>query len=426
MTTAEELKPNLLRGPRSYFTDLDPKDQGYNQDEVLRKLKLQLLTKDKIVIAASSLFHNIGLTLFMKDEGLTKCLQRGIIVPAIRNQFNSVDGFFESKQQEGYSPNSKSFFSNHVKQFVSWNLNENTKWFHRTFVNNLRDDNSILRKQTQLPSEQVNAFIQCIEGLLKQRIPNERFLRREDIEVCAKKFGYDIYAYLINFANLIYRLSGARVVNSEGHFPQSNLVKLGIAGNDYLLSDTRVFWELFIEAAISNLSMIAKLTPSRLDSLSIKDVLKIREGLFDYAFSTTFDSLMRQVKDQAEIHDPERLLMKQEEISTISEKLGKILRERISSELKASSIIDKMEGIFQLASVFELFTGGFIIGTVGALKSIPEITSVFSPRLAEAIKSRIETAQRIIYSKTEWHPRQKKALLHGYKALLDFGFPDGI
>ena len=423
---AKELKPNTLTGPRSYFTDLDPKDQSCSADVVLRKLKLQLLTKDKIVIAASSLFHDIGLTLFMKDEGLAKCLQRGIIVPAIRNQFDSVEGFFEAKQREGYSSNSKAFYSNHVSEFVSWDLFENAEWFHRTFVSNLRDDSSILRKQTNLSPAKVDIFVQCIEELFENRKPDERFLRRTDVGICAEPYGYDIYTYLNNFSNLIYRLSGARVVNSEGHFPQSNLTQIGIAGNDHLLSDARVFWELFVEAVISNLSVVARLTPTRLDSLSIKDILKIREGLFDYAFSTTYDSLMNQVKDQTELHDPERLLMKQEEITAVSEKLGKILRERISKELNTRSILDKTEGIFQLASVFELLTGGFIVGTVGALKSIPEITSVFSPRLAEAIKSRIEAARRIIYKKTEWNPRQKKALLHGYKTLLNFGLPEEL
>lgn len=152
----------------------------------------------------------------MRDEGLTRCLQRGIIVPAIRNQFDSVEGFFEAKQQEGYSLDSKAFYSNHVSEFVSWDLFENTEWFHRTFVNNLQDDSSILRKQTNLSPAKVDTFIKCLEGLFKKRKTGEIFLRRTDIGICAEPYGYDIYTYLNNFSNLIYRLSGARVVNSEG------------------------------------------------------------------------------------------------------------------------------------------------------------------------------------------------------------------
>ena len=65
MTPSIAILPEALTGPRSYFTDIDPKDPSYDQIDVVRKLKLQLLTKQNIVIAASSLFHDIGFHLFM-------------------------------------------------------------------------------------------------------------------------------------------------------------------------------------------------------------------------------------------------------------------------------------------------------------------------------------------------------------------------
>ncbi len=111
--------PNTLKGPRSFFTDLDPKDPYYSENEVKRRLKLQILTKDKIIIPASSLFHDIGYQLLvgnMKDEGLVDCLERGIIIPAIRNQFSSVAEFFEKK--DGYSKQAGEFFVNHVYDYV--------------------------------------------------------------------------------------------------------------------------------------------------------------------------------------------------------------------------------------------------------------------------------------------------------------------
>jgi hypothetical protein len=38
-------------GPRSFFTDLDPNDRTYDEQTVKLKLKLQFLTKEKVVIA---------------------------------------------------------------------------------------------------------------------------------------------------------------------------------------------------------------------------------------------------------------------------------------------------------------------------------------------------------------------------------------
>ena len=60
MKQTKSIDPKKLSGPRSFFTDIDPRDPDYQEKEIERKLKLQLLTKDRIVIAASSLFSNIS------------------------------------------------------------------------------------------------------------------------------------------------------------------------------------------------------------------------------------------------------------------------------------------------------------------------------------------------------------------------------
>jgi hypothetical protein len=79
------ITPDKLTGPRSYFTDFDPHDKNCDIQTIERKLKLQLLTKEKIIIAASSLFHDKSLEFCRADKGLIKALEKGILVPAIRN-----------------------------------------------------------------------------------------------------------------------------------------------------------------------------------------------------------------------------------------------------------------------------------------------------------------------------------------------------
>lgn len=421
MIQPEPITPRELTGPRSYFTDIDPKDQSYDQPDVTRKLKLQLLTKKNIVIAASSLFHDVGFTLFSSDPGLTKALQEGIVLPAIRDEFNGVGGFFDAKGINGYSPASRRYFASNTGHYVPWSLAENTKWFQQVFFDNLTDTQSLLRSRSPISDSAVSDLVGELNNIVASKPDGQRFLSRNDISQVAFKMGEANAAYLNNFGHLIYRISGARVVNSEGHFPQSNLTNLGFAGNDRQLADARIFWELYVEAVISHITSAARLSEDRLDSLSFEDILKVREGLFDAAFAETFDSLMKKAKADVNLHDPNQLLMTQEEISAVSTRLATVLRERVGMELGVPD--DRSNNLMQLGSVVELFTGGIVFGTVGALKAIPEITSLASPKLADAITSRVNAVKRFVASETGWNPKQQKALISGYTSLLTYGLP---
>lgn len=421
MNNSTPILPQKITTPSSYFTDIDPKDRNYNQRDVVRKLKLQLLTKQTIVIAASSLFHGVGFQLFSSDSGLTKCLQDGIILPAIRDEFEGINGFFDAKSPDGYSPDSKCYFTSNTKHHVPWSLSKNTQWFQRVFFDNVMDRNSLFRLKAQISDGAASGVVASLNNYIESKPEGKRFLSRDDISLVASAKGGTISKYLSSFGHLIYRISGARIVNCEGHFPQSNLTNLGFAGNERQLADTRVFWELYIEAVISHITSAARLSKERIDSLSFEDILKVREGLFDVAFVKTFESIMKLAKEDVDIHDPNKLLMTQDEIYTISTRLATMLRERVGRELDVPN--DNSNKLLQLGSVVELFAGGVVFGTVGALKAIPEITSWMSPRLAEAIRSRLKIARRIIESNTGWNPKQKKALISGYTLLLTYGLP---
>ncbi|MHB8712494.1 MAG: hypothetical protein ACYC9T_09320 [Trichloromonadaceae bacterium] len=421
MPQPKPILPRELTGPRSYFTDIDPKDQSYDKADVARKLKLQLLTKKNIVIAASSLFHDVGFTLFSSDPGLTRALQEGIVLPAIRDEFNGIGGFFDAKGTDGYPTASGHYFISNTKCYVPWTLSENTKWFQQVFFDNLADNQSLLRSRSPISDTAASDLLGKLSNLIAMKPDGQRFLSRDDISHVAARMGEANAVYLNNFGHLIYRISGARVVNSEGHFPQSNLTNLCLAGNDRQLADARIFWELYVEAVISHITSAARLSQERIDSLSFEDILKVREGLFDIAFAETFDSLMKMAKADVNLHDPNKLLMTQEEISAISSRLATVLRERVGMELGISN--DRSNNLLQLGSVVELFTGGIVFGTVGALKAIPEITSLVSPKLADAITSRVDAVKRIVASETGWNPKQQKALISGYTSLLTYGLP---
>lgn len=422
-----QIEPCDLQGPRSYFTDLDPNDINYRENTVKLKLKLQLLTKGKIIVAASSLFHDIGYELFSKDSGLTLALEKGLILPAIRNQYSGPVDFFDQRK-DLYSNKSKLYFSKHAKFSVPWDLKQNSTWFKTTFYGHLRDDSSVLREKINFSSEMANDFINQIDQEIMNSSNKDKFLQRKYISKVGKLYGEHIHLYLDNYANLIYRISGSRVVNSEGHFPQSNLTKLGVAGSEKILTEENVFWDIYIETVISYLNSVLRLTPERLEQLSVEDILKIREFFFDIKFAEDYDALISLAKSDIEIQDPQKIILKQSEIQNAASKLRETFRERVQEEIKLKDLSNNIENsLWQIANVLSLFSMpqiGLIIGSLSGLKSIPEITAPFSKSLTNSINARLDWIRSFINSKIGWSRDEKKTLIEGYKKLLSYGIPD--
>lgn len=420
-----KIDPSKLTGPRSYFTDLDPQDPDYHETLVKRKLKLQLLTKEKIIIAASSLFHDIGYHLFSNDKDLITTLEKGVIIPAIRNQYSNPEDFFKQRKAE-YSLEARRFFTVHVTHSVPWDLYENSSWFKNTFYSHLRDPHSLLRQKISFTTSMAEEFIFLLEEEIKKSENVQKFLRRELISKIGENYNDEIKLYLNNYANLIYRLSGSRVVNSEGHFPQSNLTKLGVTKSDNILSDESIFWDIYVETVISFLNSVLRLTPERLDQLSFKDILKIRKVIFDKEFAREYDNLIKIAKSNVNIDDPEKIILKQEEINSAACNLRINFHQRIQEEIKAIETSEHENALWQVANILALIstpTISLIIGSLSALKSIPEITALLSQPLTDSINRRYQWIRNYINSKIGWSKDQKKALIDAYKELLTYGLP---
>jgi len=421
------IKPGDLSGPRSYFTDLDPNDFDYKEDDVNRKLKLQLLTKERIIIGASSLFHDIGYQLFSSNEGLVDCIERGIIIPAIRSQFDGPEEFFEKKTEgEGYSGKAKSFFLAHAFHSVPWDLNENSTWFRHTFYRNLLNPKSLIRTTIGFRQSSAEEFVSLLDEEMRKEDLETPFLKREHIATVSYGYGQEISAYLNNYANLIYRLSGAKTVNSEGHFPQSNLTRLGVTGNDESISDKSIFWDIYVETVFSFLNSVVRLTPDRLDQLSFSDILNIRVAIFDENFANKFDEIIALSKADIDIDDPEKLILKQEEIKQAVFKLKSIFEERVRDELQIRDSSLRENALWQVANLLLLISSpaiGIIIGSLSALKAIPEITAPLNSSLANGMKRRIEWVRNYLNTKAGWSKDQRRSLLSGYEELITYGLP---
>jgi len=414
--------PDALSGPRSFFTDIDPTDPNYDKSDALTRLKLQLLTKERIVIAASSLFHDIGLEIFLENKELVSALEQGIIVPAIRNEFDGVESFFESKV--GYSEKSKAFFTQHVGYSVPWDLMENSNWFKQHFIEALLNPGSVLRVKGELSEEHASDIIVKLNSLISSEQEGNRFLQRKHIQEAGKNFPTRLQSFLNNYANLVYRLSGSRVVNSEGHFPQSNLTRLEVVENERLLSDENIFWDIYSETVFSYLGTAVRLTSDRLDNMHFSDILQMRRSFFDVGFSHEYDNLISMVKQKADISDPDRLILHMHEIAQIAARLKEGFSSRVRSELSIADTGGRENALWQVVNALCLLASpsiGLIVGALSALNSIPEITAPISKPLADAINARLAWMREFVNSKIGWSASQRRSFLDAYRSLAFYG-----
>lgn len=418
------LYPKDLSGPRSYFTDLDPNDPFYDALSVKRKLKLLMLTKEKITIAASSLFTKVGYTLFSQDDGLSKALEAGIIIPALRNVYINSDHFFQERETDCPKSGQK-YFRKYVAYVLPWDVKDNSTWFMNTFYKHITNPKSILREHLPINDEEaLNTRFQ-----LDKKVTNREngFLTREDVEDSFSSQQESVQEYVKNYVNLLYRIFGSKAVFCESHFPQSNLTSIGIEKGDSLISDENVFWDIYIEAIISFFNSAIRLTPERLDSMIFEDILKIRETIFDPAFRIEYDNLVKMAKDSIKIEDPEKMFLKEDEITNAAHQLRRKFSDRIEWEISDIRNQEREKSLGVLANVLASITTSSLSSIINILSNclaIPEITSLLSPSLGSEMKRRIDAVRLFLNSKSEWSNRKRQILLKRYKEFICFGLPN--
>jgi len=288
----ERILPNTFLGPRAYFTSFDYRivKRTSNLDrlrtEVERKLKILLLLKSKIVCAASHLTSEFTYNIFKDNPYL---INQGYILPAFRADKTDISELFVKKRLKNKDSVIK-FYRDNIKQTVKWDLVDNSAWFKNQFVMELKDENSLIKRQLKnVSNDEIQNIINEIESV--------DIFSRELIDSIAKNFTRNDRALLLNFRDLIYHMSGARVVNCESALPQENYIDYDLADlshNRTKLSDEQILWKLYFEMALETLHK--KMIPIEiLDILSFQDILTIRKPLLEAGFQERYDSLINKI-----------------------------------------------------------------------------------------------------------------------------------
>jgi len=371
----ERIDPVNFYGPRAYFTDIDYKIVYFRQDrdaynrEVERRLKILLLTKNIIVCAASHLTHEFAYN-FLKDNSIL--LEKSMIIPALRRDKQHITDYLEDKRiKRPIKKRMMGFYEDYVNQVVDWELMENTTWFRENLLKALKDERSVIRRNLfHLPKSKLNSLISEIE--------RNEILTREIILQSISTWTTREQKILLNFVNMLYHISGSRVVNCESALPQENYIDYSLADfskHRTTLSETQVFVKIFFELAFETLYKNT-LPVELLNVLTFEDIYYLRKPIEKSSFRKKYEELIQKsiqiikiskTESQSIGYDMEKSL---ETLEQISKPFEEIFKQELPEFLKRKHTETSKE-LRKIAPSLGL-------GIAGLVPYVPNIASAIS------------------------------------------------
>ncbi len=340
----KSVEPNDLISHRVFFTEFDRYNTIYHWENsksgiqrlLERKLKLLILTKGHVVIAASQLLESpFAHNLLIKHPSL---LNSGALVSSMKYGHDSTLDFLNDKREEQLNDKENPYHTKLAKDVadsidangtvVRWTLAGNSVWFRDRLVLDLDDPKSLIR--ITLKHENI-----ILPSDLSTKIKKCEYLSRGKVESIVKEYSNpDLENIVIAYSDFIYYLSGARTVKSEGVLPQENLVDFSIGdllGSKTKLSDSEIFFKIFIDTVKAKTSTI--FPTDFLDSISIENAIELHQIAIEKNFIDKYNLIQVKTKEALKIHDPEKLVLLMTELEQFESELFFEFSNTLDSEL---------------------------------------------------------------------------------------------
>jgi len=339
--------PDELPAHKVFFTEFDvhgdPSVWAASRDReaalqrsLERKLKLLLLTKSNILVAASQLLESpFAHDLLLRHPRL---LNTGAIISSIKlDHASSIDFLDVKREEEQARPSSPYHFAvaedvarmiDEVGTSVRWPLELMSDWFRDRLVGDLADEKSLIRI----------AMLQ--EGILfpvelGESISEEQSLSRNRVDELTATYGDSRLRDYVNlYSDFIYYLSGARATESEGVLPQENLIDVSVSdllGAKTRLSEGEIFFKIFIDTVKAKTSTV--FPEGFLDAISIEDAIDLRSVAVSSEFVNQYNQLQLMTKQAITIRDPEKLVLQLEELEEFESGLFQRFNRALDAEM---------------------------------------------------------------------------------------------
>lgn len=284
-------KSDELTGPRTFFTLIDKNNtaivSNWNDyiEETDNILKVLLLTKESLVVACSNLCDEKTYKYFNTDETKALLFKEKIIKPAIRDEFNSFSEVFANKQignNNTLPEDIDKFFTENIKEAVAWNLNDNSNWYKNYILSQINQEDSLIRKSLRdIDSKSELLFVNLVkEEVHEIDCGNRQYFNRDAIVENISRLMNKKSAYAsIQFLDLIYHISGSRVVNCENYVPQENLISYNHLTNSFNKThdESSIFLKSFINT-ILDIICENSFSSDIISNLSFREILDLRKA----------------------------------------------------------------------------------------------------------------------------------------------------
>jgi hypothetical protein len=369
----KNLEAKDFSGARAYFTDLDHRviDISLKQDNyeknLERKLKTLLLTKNTVSLGATHLATEFAFNFFKKNPIL---LNEGLITPALRRDRNDFSELFNNKNIPKEKQNELvGFYHDNVKQVVRWDLNKNSGWFKKTLLKDLNNKGSVLRNNLKLDEIAIKT--------LSQKISEEKNLSRETIEFFIADFSENKKIIFRNYRELLYSISGARIVNCESALPQENYINYSLTDiekRQTLLNEHQIFRKFFLELTFESIKN-KPLNIELLDYLSFNDIIELRQIFDNTEFKDKYNTLIQNTIKLIE-KDNDDSLFNMNELMSIRSELQKNFKIVIDKEI--AHFFEKLKAKKKITNTINFTKGTFSIGigVAGIFNPIASIIGV--------------------------------------------------
>lgn len=367
-----------LKGANAYFTNFDNRivSSATNLDtlkkSVERTLKVLLLTKNNVVCAASHLTNDLAYNLLSENKIL---LEKQLLIPAFRADKKDISELFVEKNiEEDKKKKYIDFYNKNLTKTVLWELIPNSNWFRETFINGLSTKGSVIRQNLKSLSDEQLAY-------LISEISNKEILDRGFIDYLCRDFDPELKIILKNYRELIYHMSGARVVNCESTLPQENYIDYSLAdlkNREIQLSELQVFWKIFIELLFETLNK-PKLSIELLDTLSFEDIYYIRQPIQESSFIENYNNFYKIAASSISKTNEQDILYNLNDLMKIRNNLENSYKEIFGKELLAyykkkalSSGKELLKNTINIGLGF-LPMNNFIAGSLGILNEFKSL-----------------------------------------------------
>ena len=322
----EIVLPESLDVVRAYYTGIDLRvvTQGgpAQHRELARRIKLLALLKGHVIVAASHLVESMESFPFLREN--PALLSHGILVPALRKEFATVEQFVEHQDPKRTTSwvgipsvlEAARLVDATAPVAVQWDVEQASAFFARLVIDHMSDRRSLLRS---LMPDVSDATVACI----LERLHESARLSRDDIANSlllipskASREGFRRYA------DLAYYIAGAHAVQSIGILPQENLGRIDYG--DGVTVPRLSEWDIFFDHCASAIFAASgpRILPEDLDKLTVDEILAVRGSWIGPRFREKYQRLLSLVRGRVEVLDPHNIVLRLEELDTIAQELA--------------------------------------------------------------------------------------------------------